>query len=346
MLWCLLVLVIALACVAHVARDIKKRKKFFQDQGLLVLHQWFHPAHILVNILPKRGFFLWLFPYRFPAVEEEISKLLLRDDVGGMMAVVAYGHQQVYTSHPDHIREIASSSSPFHKPDHFYSVFTLWGKTSIFSACNEGSGGDWQMHRDLIAPVFNRATYHSVVKSAYERFNAMSDVWRWSIATTPERTASVDMDSSWARLMLSVLGDALIGADLGPFLSQVGSGSTKTMTLRDHLKVCCENLFLRALLPGWVMRVFFSKAERSFKQMEVYMRELCAMPHTERYSLLEALSIEHIKVEDRFADLFILLAAGHETSAHTMAWFTLLLALHPEVQHKVSTCALCDDRTR
>ncbi len=91
--------VVVMAYAAHAYTDIRRRRKVFEDQGMIVLSQPLHFAGVFANLLPTNRWGLWLCPYRVHRIDEVLAGLFERNDAN-LIAFVSFGAQQVFTKYP------------------------------------------------------------------------------------------------------------------------------------------------------------------------------------------------------------------------------------------------------
>ncbi|KAJ3550511.1 hypothetical protein NM688_g5063 [Phlebia brevispora] len=136
---------------------------------------------------------------------------------------------------------------------------------------------------------------------------------------------------------------------------------TEAMSMQEALRVVSETITIATLLPKWARKLPFKELQRmqtAHEELETFMlsqieerkTELRGQlsPRDDVFSLLiraneedSDAQLEHDKRhstlsdQELIANVFVLLFAGHETTAHTLAAALGLLSLHPEIQEEV-----------
>jgi cytochrome P450 len=126
---------------------------------------------------------------------------------------------------------------------------------------------------------------------------------------------------------------------------------------RDALQLVLDNIIVLLIvprkylsyswLPGWVRKIGKAANDFQLHMEEMLDDELVALNRGEnRNSLMTSLvraldthqkdSRQGISVEEIFGNLFIVNFAGHDTTANTLAFSTLLLSAFPDVQNWVA----------
>jgi hypothetical protein len=305
----LALLSLALATLAlHVWLDIRRRKGRFEGMGIETSWQLLHPAHPFVNVLPRRILGVRIFPYRFPSVGEEITARLLANP-SKIIALVAYGHQQIFTNDLD----LAHDIGRLPKPNAFYESFGIYGP-NIFSVTDPA---EHRKMRALVKKPFCRANYQLVVETVSRHMRRMMEAW----AVDP----LVDIDRDAVRLMLAVLGESVMGADLA---ASDRPGDGHRMSLLQALHNVCKYLPHKAILPKLLLRLPmqpFSTVTQSFDEFGRYLSELCKRGLARGGGRCDILSLllggtdtQHLA----FPNVFIFLAAGKGRGMARWWWRT------------------------
>jgi len=240
------------------------------------------------------------------------------------------------------LKEITSSRHKFPKPHELYEAVNFWGP-NILTA----EGTAWQRHRKPIAPAFsernNRFVWDESMRIVSEMF--VSKPWRGRSVVEVKHIVDITLP-----MALFVIGVAGFGKRVGWDEDEVIPPDHK-LSFKDALHTVATNIPLRIVLPKWAfqLRKAWRHAKLSFDELDLYMRELiqarrAATVKEERFDVFAGLMDATDDADDEKAQLtdtelvsniFIFQAAGHETTAHTLAFTFGLLALYPDEQENL-----------
>ncbi|OAX42462.1 cytochrome P450 [Rhizopogon vinicolor AM-OR11-026] len=241
------------------------------------------------------------------------------------------------------IKDIVRSRGRFPKPLDLYASLSSFGKNIVVS-----EGDEWKRYRKIVAPMFsdknNRLVWDATMQVMLELFDT---VWEGKDEVVIDHC--VDLTQP---LALFVIGAAGFGRPISwKEDSVIPSGHQ--MTFRDALHATLQGIVIKVLVPTWAMG--FTKGFRhtrlAFDELQRYLTEMIQeRKGSERkeddHDLLsrllaanddENLSEGEVKLSDSelIGNIFILMVAGHETTAHSLAFALALLALHPDKQEEL-----------
>ncbi|CCM05091.1 uncharacterized protein FIBRA_07298 [Fibroporia radiculosa] len=258
---------------------------------------------------------------------------------------------QIHSADMEVLRQLMSGGvkSPWFK---FRSpVMEEWGH-SLFTVERE----EWQKHRKILAPAFSSEMYAYVWDQAVRAYHDMIAHEGWADQDTVEITVLQRLTSKLAFLLLAVCGFGLDASWSDPTTTSTGG-----MTVPHALRIFVMPS-IAVLLPKW-MRWIPLKQVRDFCHarglLDQYMRtqvnerrklvksqiELNEEGSRDIFSVLvranelNARSVDTQKLTlsdgEVISNVFLMLFAGHETSAETLAATFALLAVHQDVQEVV-----------
>ncbi|RDX47256.1 614/534 cytochrome P450 [Lentinus brumalis] len=252
-------------------------------------------------------------------------------------------------------KEVTSARSRFPKPVDFYRILSIFGPNILIS-----EGDEWKHQRRIVAPAFseknNRLVWDETARIVRD---LVENVWQRRDVVEVDHVMDVTVP-----LTLFVIGSAGFGRSVSWQESAVPP-SGHVMTFKDALDVIGHKLFYRLLFPNWALR-WGTPGMRRFYQayadIEKYMAEMVQARRTDEFkqerndlfnSLLDANDAEvdqTAKLSDSalIGNIFIFLVAGYETTAHTLAYTLILLALYQDEQellYQNIKHVLGDDRT-
>jgi len=215
-------------------------------------------------------------------------------------------------------------------------VFDEMGTSGVFSE----EGATWRAQRRLAVTALNSnhlQRYFHVVGDATERLHRR-------LARAAAEGRSLDIAEELARLTVDVTSALAFGHDLNTL-------ERGEVELQRHIQRIFEMIARRVLAPVPYWRYVRLPADRALdrslaelntaitgfiEQARARMRERPEL-HQEPENFLEAMLAAQV-AEGAFTDkeiagnVFTMLLAGEDTTAHTIAWALWLLASHPEAQ--------------
>jgi cytochrome P450 len=259
-----------------------------------------------------------------------------RDPIGLLQRVAAGGDVQRLRlprldawllNHPDLIREVlVSGHHDFMKGPTIQASKRLLGESLLTS-----EGDFHRRHRRLIQPIFHHDRMESYGPVMVGHAERAADRWRDGEV--------LDVHQEMTRLTLSIVGEALFGADVeADEARHIGSAMTETFAnfgrifsplfpLLARLPVPAMRRFnrARALLDATVDRMIRERREAGASGQDLL--SLLLRAHEDG-----AGGMSDEQVRDEAMTLFL---AGHETTAVALTWTWYLLSMHPEVEAKL-----------
>ncbi|KAI0720718.1 cytochrome P450 [Cerioporus squamosus] len=236
-------------------------------------------------------------------------------------------------------KEVTSARARFPKPVDFYRILSIFGPNILVS-----EGDEWRHQRRLVAPAFsernNRLVWDETARIVQD---LVESVWQGRDVVEIDHVLDVTVP-----LTLFVIGSAGFGRSVSWKESAVAPPG-HAMTFKDALDVIGQKLFYKLIFPDWALRWGTSGMRRfyqAYTDIQKYMAEMVQARRTaeskeERSdlfnSLLDANDAEleqAAKLSDSalMGNIFIFLLAGYETTAHTLAYALILLALYQDEQ--------------
>ncbi|KAK0188439.1 cytochrome P450 [Armillaria mellea] len=210
------------------------------------------------------------------------------------------------------IKEITSSRSRFPKPVKLYQALSVFGSNIVAS-----EGELWKKYRKICAPAFseanNKLVWEETMKIMQELFH---NVWRDEETSTSENVLDITLAISQF-----IIGIAGFGRNIA-WQKESSIPEGHNMTFRDALSDTCDGSHIKILQ--------MIRDRRASREKE------------ERYDLLSSLLDANEGDNSHFltpgtllGNIFIFFLAGHETTAHTLAYAFTMLALYPDEQEKL-----------
>jgi cytochrome P450 len=195
------------------------------------------------------------------------------------------------------------------------------------------SEGDfWRRQRRLAQPAFHKDRIAQYADRMVSLGSAMVDRWQPGVV--------MDVHDEMVKVTLAIVADALFSANVAQHADVVGHSLETTLW---HFQWWSRNAFIVPLwLPVGPHRKF-QRAKRDLDRIvNAIIAERMAKPESERGGDLLGMLL-NARDEDGSAmsakqvrdEVMTLMLAGHETTANTLTWTTLLLSRHPEARLKL-----------
>jgi cytochrome P450 len=191
--------------------------------------------------------------------------------------------------------------------------------------------------RRLMQPAFHRARVATYAAAMVDEAERLAHAW--------EERALIDLGAEMTRLTLSVVGEALLGADVGERAREVAGVVARVMargTLAAPAVALAAPLFasLRRRFPERPS-LLFPREREELERIVAPLIEARRAGAEQRGDLLSLLM--QARDADGFAlddadlrnELVTLILAGHETTATALTWAWYLLATHPVVESRL-----------
>lgn len=236
-----------------------------------------------------------------------------------------------------------SRGGRFPKPVGQYALLKIFGKNIIVS-----EGDQWKRYRKIVAPAFseknNILVWDATIQIMLDLFDTM-----WAGQEEVVVNHSVDLTLP---LSLFVIGAASFGRPMSWKEDGVVPLGHQ-LNFKDALRTVAQDVIIHCLVPRWAMGLTkrLRHARLAFEELHQYLTEMIHerqgfQPEEDNHDILSSLlsanddkklSNGEVKLSysELIGNIFILLAAGHETTAHTLSFVFGLLALHPDKQEEM-----------
>ncbi len=192
-------------------------------------------------------------------------------------------------------------------------------------------GTYWQRQRRIIQPAFHReqiAAAANTVTSYTD--NILNEHW--------QEGKIYNIDQKLVSLTMAIVGKTLFDVDVRDKIDAIGHAMEVAV---HHYEVRSSNMFL---VPEWLPTSDNVRFRHAVQQMDKIIYDIIQQHRTSSETRQDLLSVL-LKLQDEdgvgMTDLQVrdevmtFILAGHETSAHTLAWTCMLLAQHPEAEAKL-----------
>ncbi|THU93650.1 cytochrome P450 [Dendrothele bispora CBS 962.96] len=270
------------------------------------------------------------------------------------------GPSSIWCSNLDVARQVASGGhkSCWIKPEEASQALLLWGMNLAAS-----EGETWRRHRRVMGPAFNSKLYKLVWESSVRTYRDMIDTEGWDGKKEVKVESIQDLTFKFALLLIGKCGFGFNFTWADP----PKSSSTTKMPVQEAIRTVADTYMLFVFAPRWVKWLPFEKfrhARQAYSELEGFMREQVAQRRaaynssqdssssnndnngtatqgSDAFSLLvsaneDSESKYKLDDEELIGNVFVMLFAGHETTAHTLAATLGFLAVYDEFQEEAA----------
>ncbi|KAL4951756.1 cytochrome P450 [Aspergillus filifer] len=284
---------------------------------------------------------------------------------GGVYLYVTPGGISCNVANPDVVEQVCRARTAFVKPVKHLEGLDMFGP-SIFTT----EGSQWAQHHRSTAPAFSDKNYALVWTETIRQTKKMVQYWNEQYSDSP--FVLPDAREDILKLSLNIICSAGFGVKL-PFKPTTEGRATNAQDLfqdavtpapgyhftfravMEYMNRSMMSVFIaNGILPKWIPRFlvpFFQKQFDAHRDLTNYLHSLvkdAEESRTEMHNLLERVVRSRRKEQDTdetrrpgltdaeiLGNVYIFSIAGHETTATTLRFSLVLLALHADVQDEL-----------
>ncbi|KJA21394.1 hypothetical protein HYPSUDRAFT_67739 [Hypholoma sublateritium FD-334 SS-4] len=261
------------------------------------------------------------------------------------MVPLFFGAPMLYTSNIDVLRQVAASSGgrSFHKSESAGEIFTRWGMNIVVADHDV-----WRKHRRIMGPAFTNKLYDAVWTESLKTYREMVAEEGWSTQDQINIPAAQALTVKFALLIIGKCGFGF------PFKwADPARTSDGRMSVQEALRISADSFIVTLFTPWWMKALpfkRFTEAREATHELKTFMQAQVAERKVEIRSqgiaaldvfsmLVEASENEEAKYKlddsELIGNVYIMLFAGHETTARALAATIGLLSIHHEIQDEV-----------
>jgi cytochrome P450 len=262
-------------------------------------------------------------------------------ELGDAFMFATPGKNWIYLCDADATHDIIKRerSGEFARPVELLAMLDVFGPN--ISTMN---GSDWQRQRKCTAASFNEQSNVLVWSESLRQGQQLLQYWKDNTNASESSTMAKDTRT----LALDVLVHAAFGRSFDFYGARDKKTTSGPLSYRDALAILLENaILILALGPKALKRLTFipqlrqlSNAAEQFRQYMLDMfQEHAHQVQGEKaqgnliQSLVRAsLDDKLISQDEVIGNIFVFNFAGHDTTAHSLAYTFMLLSAYPEVQ--------------
>ncbi|KAF2653148.1 putative cytochrome P450 monooxygenase [Lophiostoma macrostomum CBS 122681] len=273
---------------------------------------------------------------------------------GPVWALVTPRDIHVHLSDAEAIHSVFSRRGDFIRPQKMYKLLEVYGP-----CISTADATNWPRHRKILAAPFNEAAMGYVWSETLSQTKQLVAAWT---SSSPAGIASVAKDTR--TLSLNVLAAVGFRRSFSFRTSDQTEAEKESgmLSYRDALQLVLDNAILLMLVPyrhlvhSW-LPISLRKIGRAVADFRDHMAQMLEA-ETKSLNLGEkgsgslmtsfiraldvqsketnSTSVQGLSVDEIFGNTFVINFAGHDTTANTLAFSTLLLAAYPEVQEWIA----------
>ncbi|GAB1315066.1 Cytochrome P450 monooxygenase [Madurella fahalii] len=281
---------------------------------------------------------------------------------------VSPGEMLLYTQHPEVIHRMTQRRDAFPKDVARYGVLSMFGHNVLTT-----EGALWRMHRKVTSASFNEKNAAHTFAEAIAQTRGMLDMYLGPDGErtgTTKTITSLEHDTmTWALNIIGYVGFGLrllwpgqrLPRDIDPKMAKYGSlepPEGHTMTFADSLAATLERIVTILIMPTVLLKYlpfnFFRRVYEAkvnyLQYMDEFLRDkieearrggsgkegmdIMGQLVQSKYGQ-KASSSMTLQDSDIIGNAFIMIVAGHETTANTLHFALVELANNPATQRRL-----------
>lgn len=290
--------------------------------------------------------------------------------MGENFIVVSPGELLFYTADAETIHQITSRREAFPKPTEVYKLLSMYGENVVTT-----EGAEWRAHRKVTSTSFNEKNTALVFHETITQTYGLIKQWLGPDGGASSTIKTVEDDTMTLMLhIIGYAGFGLrflwsgqsLPADTDPKMEKYSSlepASGYSMNFKDSLAGVLHNIIPLVLLPRWLMRYLPFQTPRAAMESEnnlvKYFHQFVQdkIEDTKEGKPEQGMNIMGMLVRTSYGDqapsgkrdpkltrledseiignAFVMMVAGHETTANATHFTLLQLATNPDVQRLV-----------
>lgn len=253
----------------------------------------------------------------------------LRHRYGDVAGLPLPGRYLVLVAHPDGVQHVLQGAHTRYGKARTYDVLALLLGEGLLTS----EGERWRTHRRLLQPAFHDGALAGLGTMMVRTTQETVEAW-------PEG-AEIDLAARMRDLTLRIVGQALLSEDLTAPAERIGRAMDAAI---DYARIRFESLLGPFVTPPSPARARF---RRAIAELDGIVRELIRQRRTAHDPPADLLTLlvetrdpaidERLDDDEVRDEVLTFLAAGHETTAHALAWTLWLLGRHAGPRRRLLT---------
>ncbi|KAJ7152013.1 cytochrome P450 [Mycena filopes] len=252
------------------------------------------------------------------------------------------GRPAVYTISLDVARQVLASKGQFDKPPELGGVLGLWGP-NLFTE----NGAEWSRHRRILSPAFTPETNALVWEETTDLYHEMLAAEGWETQSNLTVPAINRITTKFALILIARCG-------FGESIAWDSPSQTSGMPFGEALVIVSGASIERLIIPRWMYKLPIERLhdiETAYSSLAAFMKVLISSRRKELTSgenypqrkdlfrlMIRASEGEgklQMTDDELTGNTFLMLFAGHETTAKALDAAIGFLALYEDIQEEV-----------
>ncbi len=232
---------------------------------------------------------------------------------------------------PEYIKQVLQDHAKHYvKQKRTMNIIGSFSQQNVFTS----DGDFWLKQRRMMQPIFHRQRLQGFGQVMVDSTLKVLQEWEARPATQP----FIEIESEMSRLTMRIVGQSLFSEDLSDERSELGKAFHDADVFVGH---CIRNLNPPLWVPTKINRMANNVNAILRKKIMGMVAERRANGNTQGDLLTMLMEVRDEETGQPMDDEQIrresitMIAAGHETTARTMAWVFYLLSQHPDVELKL-----------
>ncbi|PCH40705.1 cytochrome P450 [Wolfiporia cocos MD-104 SS10] len=265
------------------------------------------------------------------------------DIISAQVSILPRPHVAFFLADAQAIKDVTNARHRFTKPVENMGVLSFYGENVVVTEHDE-----WKRHRKVTAPAFTERNMRLVWDVTTKSFEELCEVvWNGLNEIAVDNIADITVN-----MMILVIGNAAFGQEMS-WVDRNTLPAGHAIKLKDAMSVVARDILMKAIFPEWVLtHVPISRVRRFYtasNELKLYMEEMIQSRRSGESlggndlitCLLKAnddgvsKGAAHLSDSEVMGNIFAFLVAGaipNFTTAHSLAFALILLALHQDEQ--------------
>ncbi|CAK5261847.1 unnamed protein product [Mycena citricolor] len=256
------------------------------------------------------------------------------------------GDSELWTCDMDVARQtvVGSHRSSWVKPAEMSRLLLIWGMNIVAA-----DGQVWRKHRRIMGPAFGTELYQLVWKESIRLYREMISVEEWESESAAKVPVVQELTLKFAFLVICRCGFGFPSSWADPPKS-----SDTEMSAQEALRIVSNSHMIKNIMPLWMLRLLpFPKIQAVRTAHDIFLQfmrfQIDARKEMVRESevnekdaftmLIQANEDEagknQLDESELIGNIYILMFAGHETTAQSLASTLAYLALDESLQDEL-----------
>ncbi|KAI8911896.1 cytochrome P450 [Gorgonomyces haynaldii] len=228
--------------------------------------------------------------------------------------------------------ELCRRSKDFMKPVHVYTLLNFFGQNVVTTERE-----DWRRHHKIIAPTFTERQMDAVLKSTYAAVTGLIDGWNeGGVQNVREDILDVT---------LTVIVNVIFGIEENKEVENIKKGKADKSFRQQLIQFIDNSMWFTVFKPKTLAAIPLDVTRQRAKEFDEFkskvneiLRDLDLVEGSTASLLKQLSKTEKQQVltnDELISNMYLLMLAGHETTAGSLTFTLGYLAFHPEALQRL-----------